>query len=61
MSQQQEETYIGDGVYASFDGYAVTLWTQRQENGRNWLTLEPREFDALVKFFQKVTQQEIAS
>ena len=27
------QTYIGDGVYASFDGFALTLWTDREENG----------------------------
>jgi hypothetical protein len=23
-----KETYIGDGVYAGFDGYQVWIWTQ---------------------------------
>lgn len=48
------ETYIGDGVYARFDGYAVELWTDRSENGRNWIVLEPAEFNALSRFWKQV-------
>ncbi len=47
------EIYLGDGVYAKFDGFGVELWTERSENGRNWLVLEPREFEALQRFWNE--------
>jgi len=34
------ETYLGDGLYASFDGYCITLRAPR-EHGDHWVWLEP--------------------
>jgi hypothetical protein len=52
------ERYLGDGVYATFDGYAVTLKTQRwtEENlpVDHFLVFEPRELQALEKFVADV-------
>ena len=47
--------YLGDSVYADFDGYGVTLTT---ENGRpgdpsNTICLGPHEIDALNRFFKQ--------
>lgn len=39
------KTYLGDGVYASFDGYQVWIWTS---NGR--IALEPETLQSLVEF-----------
>lgn len=47
----ETEIYIGDGVYAKFDGFAIELWTDRIENGRNWIVLEPMEFASLTRFW----------
>lgn len=44
-----KETYIGDGVYASFDGYQIKLRTAR-EDGDVEIYLESNVFDALVEF-----------
>ena len=41
-----DETYLGDGVYAGHDGYHVWLWTQR-EDGVHRIALEPAVFDEL--------------
>jgi hypothetical protein len=44
------ESYLGDGLYASFDGFAFTLRAPR-ENGDHFVILEPlvlREFIAFV-------------
>lgn len=38
-----EITYIGDGVYAEFDGYSVRLYTQQG----NDIYLEPAEWNKL--------------
>lgn len=47
------ETYIGDGVYASFDGYQIWLRAPR-ENGDHRVALEPSVFDALTAFAKLV-------
>lgn len=55
---EPQKTYIGDGVYASFDGYEFTLETERMENGRNWMVLGPYEMEALFKFVDSFARKE---
>ena len=45
--------YIGDGVYAEYDGFAVTLSTER-ESGVHWLVLEPDHLDTLNQFIAAI-------
>ena len=47
MSKQ--ETYLGDGCYASFDGYQIWLRSPR-EAGDHTIALEPETFIALMRF-----------
>lgn len=42
----EQETYIGDGVYAAFDGYQIKLTTQR-EFGKDEIYLDPNVFRSL--------------
>lgn len=42
--------YIGDAVYASFDGYQIWLHTTNGITITNNIALEPAVWDALVKF-----------
>lgn len=44
----ENETYLGDAVYASFDGYQIWLRTDDGNNQR--IALEPEVFNALVKY-----------
>lgn len=41
------ETYLGDGLYASFDGFAITLRAPRPE-GDHYVGLEPAVYLALL-------------
>lgn len=43
------KVYIGDGVYAEYDGFGVWLTTQR-ENGAHRIYLEPQMLDSLAEF-----------
>ena len=48
---EEEETYLGDGLYASFDGFMFTLRAPRA-GGDHWVGLEPevlRAFDEYRK------------
>jgi len=40
LPEQNRETYLGDGLFASFDGWHVTLRAPRG-SGDHWITLEP--------------------
>ena len=44
----EEETYLGDAVYASFDGYQIWLRTDDGNNQR--IALEPLVFLNLLEF-----------
>ena len=48
--------YLGDSVYATFDGYAITLTT---ENGlpsdpSNTIVIEPNVFEAIVRYWERM-------
>jgi len=49
------EFYLGDGLYASFDGYMIVLRAPRVdgqglESRSHWVGLEPDVYDALTKW-----------
>lgn len=43
-------TYLGDAVYASFDGYQIWLHTSNGISITNNIALEPAVFEALLRF-----------
>lgn len=49
----ENETYLGDGLYASFDGYQFILRAPR-DDGDHWVALEPSVFDSLVAFRNRI-------
>lgn len=51
-----EQVYLGDSVYAVFDGYAVTIETRNgtPSDPSNSIVLEPEVQAALFKFIQTV-------
>ncbi len=44
--------YIGDGVYAAFDGFALILTTENGIEVTNTVALEPREWAKLTKYVE---------
>ena len=44
-----EDRYLGDGVYASFDGYQIWLNADRDER-QHAIALDASTFDALMKY-----------
>lgn len=44
-----KETYLGDGCYASFDGFQIKLRAPR-DHGDDEVFLEPMTFEALLTF-----------
>jgi hypothetical protein len=50
--KQPGETYLGDGLYASFDGFMVTLRAPR-EHVDHWVGLEPEILVEFLKFLEQ--------
>ncbi len=50
MSKERDELYLGDAVYASFDGYHIWLRTSDGYRDTNRIGLEPAVLDALIKY-----------
>lgn len=53
----EEKTYLGDGVYASFDGYQIWVHTERDTDVWNSIALEPEVMANLNEFMMaKITE-----
>lgn len=48
--------YIGDSVYADFDGYAITLTTENGFSPSNAIVLEPEVLAALNQYAVRVRE-----
>ncbi len=49
----RDESYIGDGLYATFDGWQIILRAPRSD-GDHWVALEPELFTNLVRFAERI-------
>ena len=49
---QDRQVYLGDGVYASFDGYHIWLAVNHHEN--QVVALEPQVLNALVEYAKRI-------
>lgn len=47
-------TYLGDGVYAIFDGYGVWLHANDHKDPTDRIYLEPQVMQALIRFKKEV-------
>lgn len=52
------QVYLGDGVYARFDGYQIWLTTQRSNSRTDSIALDPSVYEALVKYVAKIKEAE---
>lgn len=50
------ETYLGDGLYASYDGWMLKLRAPRPE-GDHWVALEPEVLAALIRFVEALVEE----
>jgi hypothetical protein len=55
MSEHTDQEYIGDGVYASFDGFQIWLAANHHENVV--IALEPSAFDALIAYRERLIEK----
>jgi hypothetical protein len=45
--------YLGDSVYADFDGWYITLTTENGVEASNTIALEPQVFNALLRYAER--------
>jgi len=48
LEEMESEIYLGDAVYASFDGYQI--WLRTADGNNNRIALEPSVYQALVEY-----------
>jgi hypothetical protein len=48
-----DETYLGDGLYASYDGYQIKLRAPR-EHGDDEVYLEPVVLEQFLRFVETI-------
>jgi len=49
-------SYLGDGVYALFDGYGIWLHANDHKNPTDKVYLEPSVLESLNRFAKEVTK-----
>lgn len=54
MTNQPEPVYLGDAVYASFDGYHLWLKTHNGIQVLDQIALEPAVFAALLRYAKTI-------
>ena len=54
-TMNDDSTYLGDGVYASFDGYQIWLAVNHHEN--NVVALEPYVFSNLCEYVKRLKEK----
>lgn len=57
-----KKTYLGDSVYAEFDGWAIVLTTENgyPDDPRNRIVLEDSVYHALNNFVQAIREERTA-
>lgn len=58
MSDPQNEEYLGDGVYAVFDGWLISLLANDRNNPTDTVHLEPEVLNNLNMFASKCFKRE---
>jgi len=49
LPERFAETYLGDGLFVSFDGFAIKLRAPR-EDGDHWVALEPEVYHSMLRW-----------
>ena len=53
-----EKTYLGDSVYADYDGNGITLTTEDGISASNTIYIEPEVYFALANFVSSLNESE---
>ena len=53
LIMSNNNTYLGDGVYAVFDGFGIELRATNYENPTDIIYLEPLVLKSLISFYEE--------
>jgi len=51
--EKNKEEYIGDGIYVTFDGQQIKMWTSDGEHRSDVIYIDEYSAEELVAFFIK--------
>lgn len=51
------KTYLGDSVYADFDGYTIRLFLNNGGQDKSIIYLEPEVVDAFINFKERIDNE----
>jgi len=54
MKDAKNVDYLGDGVYADYDGYSITLMTGNHIYPDNTIVLEPQVLLAFTRYLKRM-------
>jgi len=52
-----KKTYLGDGLYASFDGYGIQLTAENGIEISDRVYVEPQVYEALIQFARSINTE----
>jgi hypothetical protein len=52
-----DKVYLGDGAYASYDGFGIVLTTENGIEATNTIYLEPEVWHALESYVSNLTKK----
>lgn len=55
---ESEWTYLGDGVYAKYDGFGIMLHANDHKDPTDRVYLEPFVFNALVEHYELMSERQ---
>jgi hypothetical protein len=55
------DTYLGDGLYAAFDGWQIELYASNGRNKTNVVYLEPGVLAAFLRYVESLRKQNSAN
>lgn len=53
----EDETYLGDGLFASYDGWMVKLRALREDGVNHWVGLEPEVWERLLIMIAEINRK----
>lgn len=57
MANEQDKTYIGDGVYVEFDGYQLIVTTENGISVTNLIVIEPQIWSSLQHYVKSLEEK----